>query len=122
MSAKTMDCGAGWRPTCLPIHSEVRWSHPIHPYWTNCRACFEISFHDCRPPKLRMISPDRILPDETKPERERRVFRSFAADAATRGLLISLETIESQARVRQVRGRQHREDRQTVSHVKPMRF
>jgi hypothetical protein len=48
-------------------------------------------------PKLRMISPDRIPPDETKPERERRVFRSFAADAATRGLVITLETIESKA-------------------------
>ena len=44
-----------------------------------------------------MISPDRIPPDETKPERERRVFRSFVADAATRGLVITLETIESKA-------------------------
>jgi hypothetical protein len=44
-----------------------------------------------------MSSPDRIPPGETKPERERRVFRFFAADAANLGLHISLESVESKA-------------------------
>ncbi len=44
-----------------------------------------------------MTSPDRIPPGEAKPERERRVFRFFAADAASRGFVISLGTVESKA-------------------------